>query len=185
MRKIIQCFVCGNNTRNPKYCSRSCSAQETNKTPKRKRTKPCVVCNTPILSKHKFCQQCRDKGFVVIKEKEYNQKQKPSIRIAKDDTIGDLIYDQFHRSATHNKIRLRAKYIIKKLGIKKCENCGYDKHIESAHINALSNFPLDTKVSVANSPSNLIGLCPNCHWEFDKGLLPDLISRIDRLNKAA
>jgi hypothetical protein len=33
------------------------------------------------------------------------------------------------------------------------------------------SFPGDTALSVVNSLDNLVGLCPNCHWEFDHGLL--------------
>lgn len=159
------CISCNTPTDNPKYCSRSCAAKENNKKPKRKKTKLCHRCSTPVLSKHKFCKDCRN----------YRDEH----------TLGELIYTQFHKTAAFNVVRLRAKSLIKKIGITSCENCGYDKHIECAHIIPLCKFPLDTKVYVANATTNLIGLCPNCHWEFDKGLLPNLISKIDRLNKAA
>jgi hypothetical protein len=48
-----------------------------------------------------------------------------------------------------------------------CEVCGYDKHFEICHIQAIRTFTLDTKLRVVNNPSNLVALCPNCHWEFD------------------
>ncbi len=34
------------------------------------------------------------------------------------------------------------------------------------HSNFVSNF-----MGEVNSKDNIIQLCPNCHWEFDKGLL--------------
>jgi len=52
-----------------------------------------------------------------------------------------------------------------------CVRCGYDKHIEVCHRRSLASFPDDTPISVVNSLDNLVGLCPNHHWEFDHGLL--------------
>ena len=53
----------------------------------------------------------------------------------------------------------------------RCIHCGYDKHIEVCHRRSLASFPGETPISVVNSLANLAGLCPNCHWEFDHGLL--------------
>lgn len=52
-----------------------------------------------------------------------------------------------------------------------CKICGYNNHIEVAHIKAVSEFTEDTPISVINSIENLIGLCPNHHWEYDNGIL--------------
>lgn len=52
-----------------------------------------------------------------------------------------------------------------------CYVCGYDKHIEIAHIKSVSSFDDETKVSDINNIDNLVALCPNHHWEFDNGLL--------------
>lgn len=52
-----------------------------------------------------------------------------------------------------------------------CAICGYNKHIEISHKKAISDFDLDTQVSVVNSKENIWPLCPNHHWEFDNGLL--------------
>ena len=53
----------------------------------------------------------------------------------------------------------------------KCEICGYDKHVEVAHRKAVSDFDDDTTIRDINSIGNLIGLCPNHHWEYDHGIL--------------
>ena len=53
----------------------------------------------------------------------------------------------------------------------KCHICGYDKHVEVAHIKAVSEFDDTATVNEINSVNNLIGLCPNHHWEYDHGLL--------------
>lgn len=54
---------------------------------------------------------------------------------------------------------------------KECVNCGYIKHIEVCHIKAVSEFSDDTLIKEINNLNNLIALCPNCHWEYDNGLL--------------
>lgn len=52
-----------------------------------------------------------------------------------------------------------------------CHICGYDRHIQVAHIKSVSSFSGETLISVINDPKNLVGLCPNHHWEFDHGIL--------------
>lgn len=54
---------------------------------------------------------------------------------------------------------------------KECLKCGYNKHIEVAHIKSVSSFSDDTYISKINEISNLIALCPNHHWEYDNNLL--------------
>ena len=53
----------------------------------------------------------------------------------------------------------------------KCKVCGYDKHVEIAHIKAVSEFPPQATIGEINSIDNLIALCPNHHWEYDNGVL--------------
>lgn len=53
----------------------------------------------------------------------------------------------------------------------KCVVCKYTNHVEVAHIKAVSNFGGDTTIEEINLLTNLIGLCPNHHWEFDNKLL--------------
>lgn len=53
----------------------------------------------------------------------------------------------------------------------KCAVCGYSKHVEVAHIRPVSDFEDFATIEEINSPSNLIGLCPNHHWEYDHGIL--------------
>jgi predicted restriction endonuclease len=54
-------------------------------------------------------------------------------------------------------------------GEQKCKICGYDKHVEVCHIKSVSSFGDDDFITEINSFNNLIGLCPNHHWEFDNG----------------
>lgn len=52
-----------------------------------------------------------------------------------------------------------------------CQVCKYDKHYEVCHIKSVSSFLDGAKIEEINSVDNLLALCPNCHWEFDNGLL--------------
>ena len=53
----------------------------------------------------------------------------------------------------------------------KCEICGYSHHVEVAHIKPVSEFSKTATIREINSIDNLIGLCPNHHWEYDHGIL--------------
>ena len=129
------------------YCSRSCAAKRNNKKPKRQRTNRCE-CGVLILSDRKRCSHCHQKSI-----------------LPKDCTLGEASYDYGHNA--YAKVRQRARTVAKRQGWTSCCKCGYDKHIEIAHIKAISNFPSDTPLTEINCPSNLMPLCPNCHWEFD------------------
>ncbi len=152
------CVTCTKLTANPKFCSRSCSAITNNKTPKRVAILvPCIKCNKPI-QKHKRRIKCSE---CINLSKD----------IRGDVTLQDAIYEKHHPSSAHALVRTRARAIVHKLNLTICQICGYNKHIEVAHIKAITSFPLDTMLSVINDLNNLATLCPNCHWEYDNGLL--------------
>lgn len=135
------------------YCSRSCAVSMNNiKTPRKVKTKKCK-CGELILSDRKKCPQC-------IKDAE-----------PKDITLEEAIYKRHHKSSAYALVRSRARSVSKKLGWSQCRSCSYDKHVEIAHIKPISEFSEDTLLSTINNESNLLPLCPNCHWEFDNGLL--------------
>jgi predicted restriction endonuclease len=52
-----------------------------------------------------------------------------------------------------------------------CKVCGYDRHVDIAHVKQVSTFPDAAPLSVINAPDNLAALCPNHHWEYDHKLL--------------
>lgn len=130
------------------FCSRSCSATYNNKKyPKRKQAKEwkCKRCGCDTPHRRTVCDNC----------------------YTPDYTLGEAIYADHHKSSAYAKVRSRARTIAKKEGWTSCCECGYNKHVEIAHIKPISEFELSTKLSVINDPSNLKPLCPNCHWEFD------------------
>lgn len=152
------CLQCGKETNNPKFCSKSCSAIYTNKAhPKRKTKKTCIVCGAPVLSyRHNRCE---------THWKEYKESKH------KNKTIGE--YRRYksvqgkHPSWLHAHVRGFARSWLRHLTIQPCLHCGYDKHVELAHIKDVASFSDDVLLSVVNSEENVIPLCPNCHWEFD------------------
>lgn len=130
------------------FCSKSCSACFNNKIPKRKKTKKCFSCDNLVLSNRKFCKNC--------------QRSK-----SENLTLKDLLCKTQYRSSIYVRVRLHARQVANKQNWKCCSKCGYDKHIEIAHIKAISSYNDDASLSEINDVSNLIPLCPNCHWEFD------------------
>lgn len=87
-------------------------------------------------------------------------------------TKGDLFKNRKNWQSARSTIRKNAQQVFAKFNPHpKCSICGYDKHIEVAHIKAVSEFDDNTPIKVINSIDNLIALCPNHHWEYDNGIL--------------
>lgn len=150
---MTPCLFYGEPTTNPKFCSRSCAASNNNKThPKRKLGKTlCKNCKSPIRGGLTYCRVCFD-------------------RMKQDYTLKEVKYDKHHKSSAWALVRSRARALVKALP-QICISCGYDKHVEVCHKIPIKHFPLETKISEVNHIGNLVLLCPNCHWEFDNGLL--------------
>lgn len=149
----MECIQCNNQTDNPKFCSRSCSATYNNKLwPKRKHTNKCIGCSKPIRKSTLRCQPCH------------------TLTLSEDMSLQDAEYHNHGKQSTHALVRARARAKAKPEG-KPCINCGYSKHVEVCHIKPVSSFPKTAMLSEINSKDNLVILCPNCHWEFDHGLL--------------
>lgn len=151
---MVSCLTCNKETNNPKFCSRTCAAIYNNKhMPKRKFTKKCKTCGKLIMAARKYCKE----------------HWPPPL---KDITLKEAIYETASRTGAFNFVSSRSRALGNKLGLtKKCINCGYNKHAEIAHIRAIHTFPLNTLLSTINDPKNLIALCPNCHYEYDRGWL--------------
>ena len=152
------CLNCDVKTKNAKFCSRSCSASYNNvKFPKKSttRTNICKECGNKKDLRSKLCRSCAIK------------------KAGKGDiSLREALYTEQHRSSAFALVRTRARKVAKEAGIdKECKICGYNKHVEVAHINPISSFSESVLVSKINSLDNLVGLCPNCHWELDNGLV--------------
>lgn len=112
-------------------------------------------CGEQIKSRSKSCRKCK----ILFEQNR-----------AEGFTLGDKCYDKIS-SSRFGYVRYRARIIGELLEFSRCRACGYDKHFEVCHIKAVTDFTDDTLISEINSPDNLVPLCPNCHWEFDNGLL--------------
>ena len=87
-------------------------------------------------------------------------------------TKGELFEDRKNWQSARSSIQKDARRMYFEHNQNpKCAICGYDKHVEVAHIKSVSDFDDNTKISIINSIDNLIGLCPNHHWEYDNGIL--------------
>ena len=153
MKQINKCKMCQKEHKNKKFCSMSCSASYNNVLyPKRELEGICRGCRLPTKTTRVYCQKCSKKTIdMTLDEATYHTKNsKPN---------------------AFSLIRGRARTIAKNLGLTKCAVCQYSKHVEIAHKKAISEHSGDTPISVINHPSNLIALCPNCHWESHNGFL--------------
>ncbi len=148
------CLNCGAETTNPKFCSKTCSAQYNNKRfPRRDRARnSCEKCGAEARSRRRFCDKCNPMNGA-------------------DWTKRTLSYVRSFLDYNARIRQLARRAYEKSSKPKKCARCGYTKHIEICHIRSIQDFPDDTPISVINSLDNLVALCPNCHWEFDHGLL--------------
>lgn len=87
-------------------------------------------------------------------------------------TKGELFKNRKNWQSARSSIQKDArKVFLENTEKPSCYICGYKNHVEVAHIKAVSEFEDCTPVSVINSITNLIGLCPNHHWEYDNGVL--------------
>lgn len=109
-------------------------------------------CGTTIIWKSETCRPC---GMVRKRER------------ALDRTVAQVkAENKSKRWTDHVRYFSRVMYEFNC-----CDICGYDKHVEVAHIIDVSLWPDTATIREINAPENVRGLCPNHHWEFDNGLL--------------
>lgn len=114
--------------------------------------------------REKVRQRCKTLGIDCLQPKE---RMSASFR-----TKGELFANRRNWQSARSTIRRDAQEVFNKSNKpKQCEICGYNKHIEIAHIKAVADFDDNTLISEINDISNLIALCPNHHWEYDNGIL--------------
>jgi hypothetical protein len=68
-------------------------------------------------------------------------------------------------------IRHHAAMVLFEAKPYRCEVCGYTIIVECCHIRPVKSFPPTALISEINSLSNLAALCPNHHYELDKGII--------------
>ena len=89
-----------------------------------------------------------------------------------DETKKELFERKSNWQSARNSIRRLAYNIYyENNDTHECAICGYKHHIDVAHIKAVSDFDDNATLREINDINNLIGLCPNHHWEYDHGLI--------------
>jgi hypothetical protein len=147
----------------------------------------CKCCNKPIpvgekqkvseIRKKVFCNSSCSATFNNLQRE---LKMKNKIKTPKKEKFEFILSltKQFliDKHQTYNKyravIRKHAHYVFNTHHKhQECKVCGYDTHVEVCHIKSVSSFSDDTLISEINSIDNLVGLCPNHHWEFDNNII--------------
>jgi hypothetical protein len=150
----MNCLACGASTMNPKFCSRSCAAKFNNQqfVKREKQRFFCHKCGSPARYRRKYCERCNPMNGA-------------------DWSTRTLAFARSFLDY-HARIRQLARKVYYGSGRPaKCVNCGYSKHFEICHIKPIQEFPENTSIADINSLNNLVALCPNCHWEFENGML--------------
>lgn len=112
---------------------------------------PCKWCEEKPARRYSiYCEECRGRGGRLP---------------ARHATIGEyrLKYPKTHQL----KVREFCRKWNPEIREMPCAFCGYEKHVELAHVEPIAAFPDGARLRDVNASSNVIPLCPNCHWEFD------------------
>lgn len=124
------------------------------------------------MAKGKWTEEKKKAWSVKCKQTGCNNLYKINRFPAMGLLTKDLLFSKSKNwQGARSEIRRHAEFIFESDSREKCCNkCGYDKHVEICHIKSVSSFSGDSLLGEINHKSNLMGLCPNCHWEFDNGL---------------
>lgn len=159
------CEHCQANTHNILFCSKSCAALAHQ--------------NWKSKNIQRFCKTC---GIDLERQtsSDRRRKCKACLHNVSHDRIKQMTLAEFHQHVNrkhgiNSNSRLKTRAAIgtycrnwnRALLNVPCQHCGYHKHVELCHVQAIANFDMNAKLAIINSPSNLLVLCPNCHWEFD------------------
>ncbi len=150
-----------------------------NRTPGRKRggkplkkRKTCVGCSSEFViasRSQRYCSnECRERCYTL----RFSSKTKSSI-----------FCDTRSWQAARSMIQENARNVFfRKSPNSKCHICDYDNHIEVCHIKSVSSFDDEDTMGEINNINNLVGLCPNHHWEFDNKIVSPIIQGIGQLH---
>ncbi len=146
----------------------------------------CKYCNKIIEPKEgqnlgevrikQFCNHTCSASYNNVNRARKAKPSKPALPKVKFDrlqqkTKGEIFKIRKNWQSARTEIRRHAVHIYSTHNTGSCINCGYSKHIEICHIKAVSEFEDSTLVTQINDVNNLIGLCPNCHWELDNNII--------------
>jgi hypothetical protein len=189
-----KCLYCGSiihvadnekvgSVRAKKFCDHSCCAKYNNnlKGFHANETSICKYCGIIIKNKLRKSGKSFVKREVCDGCKRSRRVKELSARHHNDENAVDYIGNRSKEEifsgrknwqSARSSIRRHAEVVYRTSESDyRCEVCGYTTYVEICHIKSVSSFPDDTIISEINSRDNLIGLCPNHHWEFDHGKL--------------
>jgi hypothetical protein len=167
MLKERPCQHCSKTTRNPKFCSYSCSATVRNKNYHSKKPLKEYKC--------KKCKKYLSTGWWELK-KTGNQKVCDDCNQNKVDwskiSLKELRIQRKQVNLYHARLRALSRTTYKQSGKPLCcKVCQYKTYVEICHIKPVNSFSEDTSVATVNHIDNLVALCRNHHWEFDNGII--------------
>lgn len=161
------------------FCSRSCAATYNNLNRTgytfnitKRRFFPRLTPNYIYLKSFVLCENCNT-IYNKIGTRLSNNNTCSSFCNMELGMKNRIMKDSIKRTGanTYDAIRQNARVYSKYFYPPLCMVCGYDKHYEVCHIKDLKDFTRDETFYEINHKTNLIHLCCNCHWEFDKGLI--------------
>lgn len=172
--KFVKCNSCGKeiykfpnqlNKFKKYYCSSKCSCIQSNKIrwknhiPITNNIK-CNICGFIRNYQSKNCPNCK-KIKVNIKHKNTTVEQLKNKYVVKNNS------SYWYSS----EIRQLNRRWNKELLLLPCQKCGYKIHVELCHIKPINEFHKKSTLEEINKKENNLVLCPNHHYEFDKGIL--------------
>lgn len=179
------CLFCGKDTLNPKFCSRSCSAsRRIGKKSNPPKPRCCKQCGATFFmyGTHRsasYCPECKNLSSVELltinRVRSRHGNKQFLIPNYKSITLEQAKNGPYLKGKHKSQITIYVRLFNRSWNKEKlslpCAYCGYSKHVELAHIKPVSSFSPDSTLGEINSPSNVVQLCPNHHWELDHGLL--------------
>lgn len=167
-KKILQDRSLKKYYEDPKICKNCGKIIEVKEGEKPKHVRKKTFCDSSCSATYnnKVRELKREKKVKEIKPKQKKEKFEFILDMTKKELYNKHgVYYKFRAV-----LRKHAHFVFNK-GItkKECFICGYSNHVEVCHIKSVSSFGDDDKINVINSIDNLVGLCPNHHWEFDNG----------------
>ena len=146
-------------TRIKRFCSSSCAAKYNNARKESRKIVNHCTCGKLISRNGKQCNSCAKLGPTGSYKSESLTK-------------AELFKLRGSWQSARTEIRRVSERNFNNSGAEKvCYACGYTKHVQIAHMRAVSSFTDEALVSHICTVDNLRALCPNCHWEYDHGHL--------------
>lgn len=123
--------------------------------------KPCPGCAAEVAWDTQLCRTCTGKERTAK---------------ALSRTVAEVKKENKARWGLHVRSLSRKLYTFQK-----CFVCPYDKHVEIAHVIPVASFSDEATIADIHRESNILGLCPNHHWEFDHGMLSleEILTHLD------